>query len=207
MTEPKRPRRTNAERTRETRARILWAGRQLMATGGYAGASTPAIVTAAKVTRGAMYHHFADKPALFVAIVETELKDVGERMTRAAKADPDPVEQLILGGEAFVLAMAEAGRRRILLIEGPSVLGAEKMEALQAGYLKAPLEAGVSRLMASGQVAQVPVDQLVDLLTALFNRIALVADRESFTHYRLALRALVNGLKAPPKSAGDFILT
>jgi len=206
MTEPKRPRRTNAERTRETRGRILWAGRQLMAAGGYAGASTPAIVEAARVTRGALYHHFPDKEALFIAIVEVELKDVGDRMARAAKADPNPVEQLILGGEAFVLAMAEAGRRRILLIDGPSVLGAERMEALQAGYLKAPLEAGISNLMASGQVAQVPVAPLVDLMTALFNRIALMADRESFTPYRLALRALVNGLKAPPKSDGDFIL-
>lgn len=199
-------RRPNAQRTRETRGKILWAARQLFAEKGYAAASTPAIVTAAKVTRGAMYHHFADKAAVFAGVVNAELADVGQRMSKAAQTNPDPVEQLILGGEAYVLAMAEPGRRRILLVEGASVLGTERIEALRAQHLKVKLEAGLRQIVAAGIVPELPIAPLADLLAALFDRVALTADRESFTGYRLALRALIGGLKTPPPASGDFIL-
>ncbi len=199
-------RRPNAQRTRETRGRILWAARNLFAEKGYAASSTPAIVAAAKVTRGAMYHHFPDKAAVFAAVVGIELADVGQRMSKAALTNPDPVEQLILGGEAYVVAMAEPGRRRILLIEGPAVLGAERMEAMRAQHLKSRLDAGLRQVVAAGIVPELPVGPLADLLAALFDRVALTADRENFTGYRLALRALIGGLKTPPAAAGDFVL-
>ncbi|MBI1404709.1 MAG: TetR family transcriptional regulator [Caulobacter sp.] len=199
-------RRPNAERSRETRGRILWAARQLFAEKGYAGASTPAIVAAAKVTRGALYHHFADKAAVFAGVVAAEQADVGARMEKAAQANSDPIEQLILGGEAYVVAMAEVGRRRILLVEGPVVLGSERIERIRAVHLRSRIDAGVKQIMASGLVAQVPVEPLVDLLVALFDRVALVADRENFPAYRHALRALVQGLKVAPPSDGDFVL-
>ncbi|MBX3480850.1 MAG: TetR/AcrR family transcriptional regulator [Caulobacter sp.] len=199
-------RRPNAERSRQTRGRILWAMRQLVAEKGYAAASTPAIVAAAKVTRGALYHHFTDKAAVFAAVVEAEQADVGSRMAKAAEAHPDPVEQLIRVGEAFVVAMAEVGRRRILMLEGPAVLGAERMQAVRGRHLRPQMDAGVRQLMASGLVTPVPVEPLVDLLVALFDRVALVADRENFPAYRHALRALVQGLKTAPLSDGDFVL-
>ncbi|MCE3288018.1 MAG: TetR/AcrR family transcriptional regulator [Caulobacter sp.] len=199
-------RRPNAQRTRETRGRILWAARNLFAEKGYAAASTPAIVAEAKVTRGAMYHHFPDKAAVFAGVVGAELADVGQRMAKAAQTNPDPIEQLILGGEAYVLAMAEPGRRRILLVEGASVLGTERIEALRDQHLKTRLESGLRQIVAAGIVPELPIGPLADLLAALFDRIALVADRESFTGYRLALRALVGGLKAPPPASGDFVL-
>lgn len=199
-------RRPNAQRSRETRGKVLWAARQLFAEKGYAAASTPAIVAAAKVTRGAMYHHFADKAAVFAGVVGAELADVGQRMAKAAQTNPDPVEQLILGGEAYVLAMAEPGRRRILLIEGAAVLGAERIEALRAQHLRTRLEAGLRQIVAAGIMPDLPIAATADLLTALFDRVALTADRESFTSYRLALRALIGGLKLPPPASGDFVL-
>jgi AcrR family transcriptional regulator len=153
-----------------------------------------------------MYHHFADKTAVFAGVVNAELADVGQRMAKAAQANPDPIEQLILGGEAYVLAMAEPGRRRILLVEGASVLGTERIEALRGQHLKVRLEAGLRQIVAAGIVPELPIGPLADLLAALFDRIALVADRESFTGYRLALRALIGGLKAPSPASGDFLL-
>ena len=199
-------RRPNAQRTRETRGKILWAARQLFAEKGYAAASTPAIVSAAKVTRGAMYHHFPDKASVFAGVVAAELADVGVRMAKAALTNTDPVEQLILGGEAYVVAMAEPGRRRILLVEGASVLGAERIEALRAQHLRVKLEAGLRQIVAAGIVPELPIVPLADLLSALFDRVALTASAESFTGYRLALRALIGGLKLPPPASGDFVL-
>ena len=199
-------RRPNAQRTRETRGKILWAARQLFAEKGYAAASTPAIVSAAKVTRGAMYHHFPDKASVFAGVVAAELADVGVRMAKAALTNTDPVEQLILGGEAYVVAMAEPGRRRILLVEGASVLGAERIEALRAQHLRVKLEAGLRQIVAAGIVPELPIVPLADLLSALCDRVALTARAESFTGYRLALRALIGGLKLPPPASGDFVL-
>lgn len=199
-------RRPNTQRSRETRGKVLWSARQLFADKGYAAASTPAIVAGAQVTRGAMYHHFPDKAAVFAGVVNAELADVGQRMAKAAQANPDPVEQLILGGEAYVLAMAEPGRRRILLVEGAAVLGPEKIEALRAQHLKIRLEAGLRQIVEAGIMPDLPVAATADLLTALFDRVALTADRETFNSYRLALRALIGGLKVPPPASGDFVL-
>ena len=199
-------RRPNAQRSRETRGKILWAARQLFAEKGYAAASTPAIVTGAKVTRGALYHHFPDKAAVFAGVVNAELADVAQRMGKAALANPDPVERLILGGEAYVVAMAEPGRRRVLLVDGPAVLGPVRIEALRGQHLKVRLEAGLRQIVEAGIVPDLPVAPLADLLAALFDRVALTADRETFPGYRLALRALVGGLKVPPPASGDFVL-
>ena len=127
-------------------------------------------------------------------------------MAKAALTHADPVEQLILGGEAYVLAMAEPGRRRILLIEGATVLGTVRIEALRSQHLKTRLETGLRQIAAAGIVPDLPIGPLADLLAALFDRVALTADRESFTGYRLALRALIGGLKTPPPAAGDFVL-
>ncbi|MDO9336107.1 MAG: TetR/AcrR family transcriptional regulator [Caulobacteraceae bacterium] len=199
-------RRPNAQRTRETRGRILWAARQLFAEKGYAAASTPAIVASAKVTRGALYHHFPDKAAVFAGVVNAELADVALRMSKASLANRDPVEQLILGGEAYVIAMAEPGRRRILLVEGAVVLGPDRIEALRGQHLKTRLESGLRQIVAAGIVPDLPVAPLADLLAALFDRVALTAERETFQGYRLALRALIGGLKAPAPAPGDFVL-
>ncbi|HOZ32591.1 MAG TPA: helix-turn-helix domain-containing protein, partial [Tabrizicola sp.] len=71
-------RRTQKDRSDSMRAVLLRSGRALFVRQGYAGTSTPEIVASAGVTRGALYHHFSDKAALFTAVIE------GERQAIAA---------------------------------------------------------------------------------------------------------------------------
>ena len=69
-------RQTNAERSRLMRARLLDVARSLFVERGFHETSTPEIAMEAKVTRGALYHHFEDKLALFRAVVEREADSV-----------------------------------------------------------------------------------------------------------------------------------
>ena len=112
-------RRSNKERTATTRAALLAAARRHFIEKGYADTGTPEIVAAANVTRGALYHHFADKQALFRAVVEQEAELVEADIERAAPDDLPPRDALIAGGEAYLKAMALPGRTRLLLIDGP----------------------------------------------------------------------------------------
>src|SRR5262245_48509470 len=85
-------RRTQAERTAATRGALTDAARRLWSERGYAAVGTPEIAAAAGVTRGALYHQFADKAALFLAVADAVEGDVtarvGEYVVASGAADP-----------------------------------------------------------------------------------------------------------------------
>src|SRR5215208_5703540 len=85
-------RRTQADRSAATRAALIAAGRKLWSERGYAAVGTPEIAALAGVTRGAMYHQFADKAALFSAVAETVEGDVtaqlGDHVAASGAGDP-----------------------------------------------------------------------------------------------------------------------
>ncbi len=111
--------RSNRDRTVKTRFALMQAARRLFIEKGYAETSTPEIVAAAGITRGALYHHFEDKRALFRAIVTGEALAVARAIERNAPADLRPIDALLAGSSAYLEAMRVPGRTRLLLIEGP----------------------------------------------------------------------------------------
>jgi AcrR family transcriptional regulator len=113
----------NADRSRETRQALLSTARALFARLGYAGTSTEAILAAAGLTRGALYHHFRDKAELFAAVCEDLQVEAETVILAAAEAAPDPYQAVEAGCLAFLDFMVEPEVRRILLIDAPSVLG------------------------------------------------------------------------------------
>ena len=160
---------------------------------GYAETSTPEIVAAARVTRGALYHHFEDKRALFATVVGEEARAVRLEIEAATSAGLDVLEALLAGGDAYLDAMRIAGRTRLLLIEGPAVLGASRMKALDeenaARILREGLEAAIA---ACGQASSAPLAALTDLLSAAFDRAALAIEAgENDGDYRAAITTLV----------------
>ena len=114
-------RRTQAERTAATRARLLEAGRHLFAADGYAAVPTQAIVDAAGVTRGALYHQFGDKSGLFAEVYEDVERDLVTRISSRIVA-AEPVDQLAAmrtGARLFLAECSAPDVQRIVLIDAP----------------------------------------------------------------------------------------
>ncbi len=188
-------RRTQEARRQATRQALLLAARRHFAERGYAETNTPEVVAEAGVTRGALYHHFADKKALFRAVVEAEHARLAAAITEAADSDePGPVRALIDGGDAYLTAMEDAGRRRILLIDAPAVLERDVLDSINARYGLKTLIEGVGAAMSAGAIRDLPVEALAQLLDAMFDRAAF-APPEQLAGYRKAIRALIRGLK------------
>jgi AcrR family transcriptional regulator len=120
-----RTRRTQAERAAETRDTLVKAARPLFAAHGFADVALETIVRAAGVTRGALYHHFADKTELFAAVFEEVEAEVAERMSRAIVTanQTDPVEIMRLGVSFWLDACSDPEVRRIALEDASAVLG------------------------------------------------------------------------------------
>ena len=121
--------RTNEERSVASRCNLIEAGRRLFGEHGYAATSTPMIAEAAGASRGALYHHFADKAALFAAVVEAEYERLEAEIERTSRETTDPLEALIEGGESFMTAASDPATQRILFIDGPAVVGIELLHS------------------------------------------------------------------------------
>ena len=191
-------RRSNKERSDFTRGALISAGRRLFLEREYAETGTPDIVAAAGLTRGALYHHFEDKKALFHAVVEAEARAVEQEIERAAPDDMPARQALVTGGEAYLEAMAAPGRTRLLLLDGPAVLGRAAMDEIDDRHATRSLRAGILFALRAGELPQgLPVDAATQLLAAAYDRAALsIAAGGDAGAYRLALAQLVDGLAA-----------
>lgn len=163
--------RTNEARTAATRAALIGAARTLFVEKGYGETGTPEIVAAANVTRGALYHHFADKADLFRAVVTAEAAALAEAIDRATTPAAAPRKALIEGTGAYFAAMTVPGRARLLLLDGPAVLGPQTMAELDRSLGGATLRQGLAEAMR--RVDPVELDALADCLSAAFDRAAL----------------------------------
>jgi AcrR family transcriptional regulator len=167
----------------------MQAARSLFVDKGYGETSTPEIVAAAGITRGALYHHFEDKRALFRAIVTEEALAVANAIERESPAGLRPIDALLSGSKAYLDAMRVPGRTRLLLIEGPSVLGPAEMKKLDEDNAARTLHTG---LEAAIDAHDLPLAALADLLSAAFDRAALAIDAgEDAEDYRAAIVALI----------------
>ncbi|HEY8077275.1 MAG TPA: TetR/AcrR family transcriptional regulator [Labilithrix sp.] len=106
-----------------TRAALVDVARALFAERGYAAVSIDEIVQGARVTKGALYHHFDDKQALFREVLETIERHVSARMRERAATAHGPWEELRAACHAYLDACLERDVQRIVVLDAPSVLG------------------------------------------------------------------------------------
>lgn len=179
-------RRTQKDRSDSMRAVLLRSGRALFVRQGYAGTSTPEIVASAGVTRGALYHHFSDKAALFTAVIEGERQAIAALIEDAEFGGLSAIETLIQGGEAYLAAMRAPGRTRLMLVEAPAVLPVNPAAGSVAVRML------TDGLRAAGIADPAP---LVTLLSAAYDRAALAIDQGVTPGpLRAALERLVRGV-------------
>jgi AcrR family transcriptional regulator len=193
----------HVERSRATRERLLRHARTLFGERGYAAVGTEEIVRAAGVTRGALYHQFRDKQALFEAVVEAVEAETTQRIAAAAFGAADHREALHAGARAFLAVCAEPEIERILLIDAPAVLGRDRWREISLRYglglVTGVLEAG----MEAGALVRQPVTPLAHMLIgALDEGAMLVARADNRTAVRdeveQVMDRLLAGLSAAP---------
>jgi AcrR family transcriptional regulator len=183
----------NKDRTDTTRKALVVAARKLFVEKGYAETGTPEIVAVAGVTRGALYHHFEDKAALFFAVAMQAANEVSAEIGRKMPAKCTPRDALSIGAEAYFAAMSQKGRSRLLLLDAPSVLDPVRLRELNTAAGEAELHAGLNELL--GNKKDAPLRELTLILSAAFDRAALaIAGGESPKQYKSAIRFLLSRL-------------
>jgi AcrR family transcriptional regulator len=169
-----------AEQSEATRATLLKVARKLFAERGYAAVGTEEIVQRARVTRGALYHHFRDKKDLFRAVHEQLEAEMAERIGRQlAEGDAsDPLELLAAGARTF-LDHTTGPLARVTLVDAPSVLGWEEWRAIDEKYGMGLVIAGLQGAIEAGVVRDQPVKPLAHLLLAALGEAGmLIANAE-----------------------------
>jgi len=109
-----------------TKRALIDVAATLFTEQGYAGTSLDEIVAGARVTKGALYHHFSGKQALFEAVFEKVESDSAKRIRKAVRDNKDPWEKAMSGLRSFLTVVQEPGYRRIVIQEGPAILGYER---------------------------------------------------------------------------------
>jgi AcrR family transcriptional regulator len=175
MSAQPRVRRTQADRSAATREALVAAGRRLFAVQGFADVSTDAIAAEAGVTRGALYHQFADKLALFDAVVDAVEADVAARLAEhvAAAGTTDPVEGIRLAVRVWLEICVEPESHRIALLDGPSVLGWARWRELCQLHVFGLAEALLAQGMAAGRIRRQPARPLAHILMGASDEAAL----------------------------------
>lgn len=176
--QPRGPAR-RAEHAADTRDALITAARRLFAAHGFDGTGTEQIVAEARVTRGALYHHFRDKADLFRAAMAEAAAEVALRLTdeQLAAEAASPLDGIREGVSAFLDVCIEGDFQRIVLVDGPRVLGADAWEDLVDRYGRALLEEWLSRAAATGDLDAVPVRALARLLIAMLTEASLAIAR------------------------------
>jgi AcrR family transcriptional regulator len=196
-------------RAAETRSTILIAARTLFTQAGYHGTGTTEIAARAQVTRGAIYHHFADKEALFLAVFRLLAEELAERSSAAAAPlSGDLWPQITQAYHHYLLLMAaNADYRRVLLIDGPVVLGWSRWRDLQSEYVAARTADALHLLMDAGLVRQQPALPLASIIQAALHDAALTmansADEPGAGEAMMAaFLFMLQGLRGPSLEVG-----
>ena len=189
--------RTQGERSAATKDALVRAARPLFATRGFGGVATEAIVAAAGVTRGAMYHQFADKTELFAAVFEAVEAEVMQRIGEGVDAlgSLDPIELMRLGARNWLDACAEPEVHRIVLVEAPAVLGWERWREIGLRYGLGMVQALLAHAIDVGRVRPQPVEPLAHVLIGAIDEAALyVAQADDRDRARVEVGAVLDDL-------------
>lgn len=153
-----------AERMEETRARLIAAGRRAFAEKGYAAASMDELTAAAGLTRGALYHNFGDKRGLLAAVVDQLDGEMAARaVARAEGTGGDGWDRLLAEGVAYIEMALEPEIQRIVLLDGPAVLGDPSLWPSQGNCLAATMRT-LEALAADGTIRPVDIEAAARLV-------------------------------------------
>jgi AcrR family transcriptional regulator len=171
------------EYTDATRRALLGSAASAFVERGFTDASLDDIARGARLTKGALYHHFAGKQDLFRAVFEEVEAEMITAVRQASAEEKDPWLRVLLGIGAFLDACLTPRYRRIALEEGPAALGWHRWREIDERYALALVRVPLARLMAAGVLRQQPVDLLARVVLAALTEagmaVAAATDREA----------------------------
>ena len=190
-----------AQRRETTIAEILRVARALFGKRGFAATSIDRIAAESGLAKGAVYHHFASKEALFTAVLEAVQADVAKSPLPASVARlTDPLDQIAAGVLHYLVATNEPDTRRILLIDGPTVIGWQKWREIDARIFGAGAKAAITYALAPN-VKAAQIDVIVHLLMGSVTEAALVCASSPRPNvqaraFAAEIRAMLEGVRA-----------
>lgn len=194
---------TKAAQREATTGALIAAARELFAERGYANVGTEEVVRRAGVTRGALYHHFrGGKEELFRAVVVQLSGETAGRVRTVARAVEDPWDALVAGIDAFLDACATPEVQRILLTDGPAVLGWEVWRAIDSDYGLGLLEDALQRAIDADRLPPQPARAAAHVLLGAIDEAAMVVARAddplaARTEMGQTVHRLLEGLRVP----------
>jgi AcrR family transcriptional regulator len=198
-------RRTQEERSAATREALITAARRLWGQRGYAEVGTPEIAATAGVTRGAMYHQFADKAALFSEVVEVVEQEVMARMATlvATSGGATPADAIRAAVDAWLEVSADPEVRQLILLDAPSVLGWAGFRDVAQRYSLGMTEQLLTEAIKAGQLARQPVRPLAHVLIGALDEAAMAIatsedPKRARRETRQVLQRLIDGMLHDP---------
>jgi AcrR family transcriptional regulator len=172
-----------ADRGRATRDQLVAVATELFAQRGFDGTSIEAVLEAAGVSRGSLYHHFASKEALFEAVLDAVEARISEETNAllATLGETDSLGALRAGGLAWIRLAGDPVVQRIVLIDAPAVLGWERWRAIEEQNALGTIKVVMQLAAQEGRIGEDLVDTFAHVLLATMNELALMIARATDT--------------------------
>ena len=164
----------NVERGQATRAHIIDVAMRLFAAHGYDGTSIEAVLADSGVSRGSLYHHFASKDVLFLAVLEAVGARISEQTAVALQDARDPVDVLRIGGVQWLRQASDPVVQQIMLIDAPAVLGWQRWREMDEQSTLGVIRTAIAYAADAGAVDQRHVDVFAHIVLAAANEVAMM---------------------------------
>lgn len=190
-----------AARGRATREQLIEVATRLFADSGYEDTSVEDVLSAAGVSRGALYHHFAGKDALFEAVVESVEAGVMAALAAAGDDAPDAVTRVKTMALAWIGMAGDPVIQRVILLDGPSVLGLERWYDPDKQQAFGAMQSLLRTVAAEGRLAPELVSPFAHMILGAMDEMAIIVARApdsaaAIAEARPAIEELLNRLLA-----------
>src|SRR5664279_2339207 len=187
---------TQAERRTTTQIAIVKAATRIFGERGFAAATMDEIAAGARVAKGAVYHHFPTKEAVFEQVSLELVSD----LDRIARAEKDALAAMAAGTQAYFAACARGSTGQIILRDGPAILGWERWREIDARHFGGKFPRALAAAMDAGLIATQPVEPLARLLLGAVTEAAVACSAggdigKTGADYGRAFRSLLDALR------------
>jgi AcrR family transcriptional regulator len=191
---------TQAERREKTQTAIVKAAKRIFGERGFATATMDDIAAGARVAKGAVYHHFPTKEALFEAVFDLVSRELVADLDRISRAEKDALAAMAAGTQAYFAACSRGATGQIILRDGPAVLGWERWREIDARHFGGKFPRALTAAMDAGLIARQPVEPLARLLLGAVTEAAVAVSAgpdigKAGTDYARAFRTLLDALR------------